>query len=61
MADFCTVDFKTRTTDPKSILVTGGAGFIGSHVADFLMGPGIGSLSSMKSTIITIFELKKPI
>jgi UDP-glucuronate 4-epimerase len=40
MADFCTVDFHTRATDPKIILVTGGAGFIGSHVADFLMGRG---------------------
>jgi UDP-glucuronate 4-epimerase len=40
MGDFCAVDFTARINDPKVVLVTGGAGFIGSHVADVLIERG---------------------
>ena len=34
------LDQKKESSDAKVILVTGGAGFIGSHVADFLLERG---------------------
>ena len=33
-------DFAAPNTDPKVVLVTGGAGFIGSHVAEALVARG---------------------
>ena len=41
MADFTASSEKPESkAEEKTVLVTGGAGFIGSHVADFLMNRG---------------------
>lgn len=40
MADLADMADMTQATDPKRVLVTGGAGFIGSHVADRFLAEG---------------------
>ena len=46
----------SRTVKGKHVLITGGAGFIGSHLVDLLIAEGVGQLTIIDNFFLGFFH-----